>query len=67
MQVKQIYIMEGSINITRVNLPSPVAQTVASLTADSGVMSSIPAPTFMEIDHEMVICLLPIHEGFCQL
>ena len=46
-----------------------VAQLVASLTADPGVVSLIPAQyhTFVEIDHEiisMVILLLPlIQEG----
>ena len=43
----------------------PVAQSVASLTADPGVACSIlfPSLTFVEIDHEiisMVILLLPL-------
>ena len=48
---------------------SPVAQSVASLTADPGVTSLIPAQShsFMEIDHEIIstgILLLPlIHVG----
>ena len=47
----------------------PIAQSVASLTADPGVMSLIPAwsHTFVEIKHEIisrVILLLPlIQEG----
>ena len=52
-----------------------VVQSVASLTADPGIASPIPAPTntFMEIDYEIliisaVILLLPlIQEGLCQL
>ena len=36
--------------------PGTVVQSVASLTADPGVASSIPARshTFMEIDHEII-------------
>ena len=36
--------------------PGPVIQSVASLTADPGVVSSIPARshTLMEIDHEII-------------
>ena len=51
------------------SVPGPVAQSVASLIADLGVVSLIPAwsHTFVEIDHEifsMVILLLPlIQEG----
>ena len=49
--------------------------TDASLTADQGVVSSIPARshTFMEIDHEIIptVILLPSAESFkkgcCQL
>ena len=49
--------------------------TDASLTADLGVLSSIPARfhTFMEIDHEIIstVILLPSAESFkkdcCQL
>ena len=62
-------------------LPGRVAQSVtclatdASLTADPGVASSIPAwsHTFVEIDHEIVstVILLPSAESFkkgcCQL
>ena len=50
-------------------LPSPIRQSVASTTADTGVPSSIPARshTFMENDHEIlstVILLFPlIQEG----
>ena len=52
------------------NLLGSIAQSVASLTADSVVASSIPAwyHAFVEIDHEiisMVILLLTlIQEGF---
>ena len=37
-------------------LPGPIAQSVASLTADQGVMSLILAQshTFLEIDHEII-------------
>ena len=63
------------------NLPGRVAQSVtclatdASLTADPGVASSIPARshTFVEIDHEIIstVILLPSAESFkkgcCQL
>ena len=38
--------MDESINITCINIPGPVAQMVASPTADSGVTSLIPAPYF---------------------
>ena len=62
-------------------LPGRVAQSVtclatdASLTADPGVASSIPARshTFVEIDHEIIstVILLPSAESFkkgcCQL
>ena len=61
--------------------PGRVAQsvkclaTIASLTADPGVTSSIPARshTFVEIDHEIIstVILLPSAESFkkgcCQL
>ena len=63
------------------NVPGRVAQSVtclatdASLTADPGVASSIPARshTFVEIDHEIIstVILLPYAESFkkgcCQL
>ena len=63
------------------SLPGRVAQSVtclatdASLTADPGVASSIPARfhTFVEIDHEIIstVILLPSAESFkkgcCQL
>ena len=41
-------------------LPGPVAQLVASLTADPGVECSIPARshTFMEIDHEIFFTVI---------
>ena len=62
-------------------IPGRVAQSVAclatdaSLTADPGVMSLIPAQyhTFVEIDHEIIstVILLPSAESFkkgcCQL
>ena len=61
--------------------PGPIAQSVtclatdASLTADPGFASSIPARshTFVEIDHEIIspVILLPVAESFkkgcCQL
>ena len=64
-----------------VRLPGRVVQSVtylatdASLTADPGVASSIPARshTFVEIDHEIIstVILLPSAESFkkgcCQL
>ena len=49
--------------------PGSIAQSVASRTADPGVMSLIPAwsHTFMEIDHEIIsmviFLLLLIQEG----
>ena len=63
------------------NIPGRVAQSVtclatdASLTADPGVVSLIPARsnTFVEIDHEIIstVILLPSAESFmkgcCQL
>ena len=63
------------------SIPGSVAQSVtclatdASLTADPGVASSIPARshTFVEIDHEIIstVILLPSAESFkkgcCQL
>ena len=62
-------------------MPGRVAQSVTCLatdvclTADPGVVSSIPvrSHTFMEIDHEMIctVILLPsadsFKKGFCQL
>ena len=49
----------------------PVAQSVASPTADPGVASSIPARshTFVEIDHEIIstVILLLNKKGCCQL
>ena len=62
-------------------IPGGLAQSVtgmttdASLTADPGVMSSIPARsnTFVEIDHEIIsmVILLPsaesLKKGCCQL
>ena len=55
--------------------PGRVAQSVTCLTADPGVVSSIPARshTFVEIDHEIIstVILLPsadsFKKGFCQL
>ena len=70
-----------TIFIYNFKLPGRVAQSVtclatdASLTADPGVASSIPARshTFVEIDHEIIstVILLPSAESFkkgcCQL
>ena len=69
------------LNVSIRSPPGRVAQSVtclatdASLTADPGVASSIPARshTFVEIDHEIVstVILLPSAESFkkgcCQL
>ena len=50
-------------------MPGPVAQSVASLIADPGVMSSIPAQphTFVDIDYEIfsmvIFLLLLVQEG----
>ena len=71
-------VMDNFLNIS---VPGCVAQSVtclatdASLTADPGVASSIPARshTLMEIDHEIIstVILLPSAESFkkgcCQL
>ena len=76
---KPIFIFLTSI--LRYQAPGRVAQSVtclatdASLTADPGVASSIPARshTFVEIDHEIIstVILLPSAESFkkgcCQL
>ena len=76
-----IYSMYLYILLPLNYLPGRVVQSVtclatdASLTADPGVASSIPArsPTFMEIDHEIIstVILLPSAESFrkgcCQL
>ena len=56
-------------NKTMIRIPGPLAQSVASPTADPSILSSIPARshTFMEIDHVIistVFLLLPlIREG----
>ena len=63
-----IHSLQPSLKLTRyLPLPGPVAQSVASPTADPGVSSFIPARShsFMEIDHEIistVILLLLIQE-----
>ena len=71
----------GHQGLSRVCLPGRVAQSVtclatdASLTADPGVASSIPARyhTFVKIDHEIIstVILLPsadlFKKGCCQL
>ena len=67
--------------VTKIGLPGRIAHSVtclatdASLTADPGVASLIPARdhTFVEIDHEIIstVILLPSSESFkkgcCQL
>ena len=67
--------------VIRIILPGRLAQSVtclatdACLTADPGVMSSIPvrSHTFVEIDHELIstVILLPsadlFKKGCCQL
>ena len=65
------------MNCHSTKIPGHVAQSVtclatdASLTADPGVASSIPAwsHTFREIDHEITstVILLPSAESFSQL
>ena len=78
-------LTHGAVGLSAVldcgKVPSRVAQSVtclatdASLTADPGVASSIPARshTFVEIDHEIIstVILLPSNESFkkdcCQL
>ena len=75
-------VLSITLNVlTHLPTPGRVAQSVtclatdASLTADPGVASSIPARshTFVEIDHEIIstVILLPSAEsfkkGFCQL
>ena len=83
--LKQIFYVLNSTNHQKMNytsyIPGRVAQSVtclatdASLTADPGVASSIPARshTFVEIDHEIIstVILLPSAESFkkgcCQL
>ena len=69
------------VRIYKLKMPGRVVQSVtclatdASLTADPGVASTIPAwsHTFMEIDHEIIstVILLPSAESFkkgcCQL
>ena len=62
------------VNVSIASVPGRVAQSVtclatdASLTADPGVASSIPARshTFVEIDHEIIstVILLPSAESF---
>ena len=75
------YYMEYLNETSQICWPGRVAQSVkclatdASLTADPGVASSIPARshTFVEIDHEIIstVILLPSAESFkkgcCQL
>ena len=78
------FVSSWCVNVIKVFLhdePGRVAQSVtclatdASLTADPGVASSIPARshTFVEIDHEIIstVILLPSAESFkkgcCQL
>ena len=73
-QVVQIIIRHTSFHIIYRFRPGRVAQLVtclatdASLTADPGVTSSIPARshTFVEIDHEIIstFILLPPAESF---
>ena len=54
--------------IIKTNICSNPSQKDASLTADPGVASSIPAQshTFVEIDHEIIstVILLPSAESF---
>ena len=81
MHVFTISTLTAGSSTLIAGLPGRVAQSVtclatdASLTADPGVASSIPARshTFVEIDHEIIstVILLPSAESFkkgcCQL
>ena len=80
-QIASVCSCDGWFETHRTSVPGRVAQSVtclatdASLTADPGVASSIPARshTFVEIDHEIIstVILLPSAESFkkgcCQL
>ena len=65
---------QGAYQISKQSRPGRIAQSVtclatdASLTADSGVASSIPggSHTFVEIDYEIIsrLILLPSAESF---
>ena len=46
-----------------INVPDPLAQSVATLIAESGVMSLILAwsHTFMEIDNEIYTTFIPLY------
>ena len=78
--ILKIYKRQSKLYCTKLDGPGRVAQSVtclatdASLTADPGVVSSIPAysHTFVEIDYEIIstVILLPSAEfkkGCCQL
>ena len=62
-------MLSNQTSITKASVPGPVAQSVGSLTAESGASSLTPAwsHTFLEIDHEIIsmviILLLLIQEG----
>ena len=78
---EQDTIVDWNVNLNHHHLPGRIAQSVtclatdASLTADPGVASLIPARshTFVEIDYEIIstVILLPSTESFkidcCQL
>ena len=53
----------------KVLVPDPVVQSIASLIAESGVVSLIPAPahTFMEIDLEIFSSIHIFKKSCCQL
>ena len=81
IQNEKLFLLSACFYKTKQGLPGRVAQSVtcmvtdASLTADLGVASLIPARshTFAEIDHEIIstVILLPSAESFkedcCQL
>ena len=73
--LQHVYILLQRKLPGRLAQPVTCLSTNASLTADPGVVSSIPAQShsFVEIDHEIIstVILLPSAEsfkkGYCQL
>ena len=72
MHSQNLYLSQCTVT-GRVAQSVTCLATDAKLTADPGVASSIPAHTFVEIDHEIIstVILLPSAESFmkgcCQL
>ena len=64
-----LHHVRGNILPTSSRLVRPVVQSAASLTAESGNASSIPARshTFVEMDHEIIPTFHCIKKGCCQL